>query len=71
MLDIRLIRDVPANQVDFLKSVAMAENAVKADSFPQPDGKVTLVVVYEKKEGAVGVKVADAAAQHGATVLTA
>lgn len=70
MLEVKQIKDVPENKVEFLKAVAIGEGALKADSFPQPDGKFTLIIVFEKKPGAVGQQVASAAADHGATMVT-
>lgn len=67
MFVVKQIHDVPKEKVKMLKEVAVAEGAVQVNEVPQKDGKVTLIVIFDKP----GAKVAAAALEHGATVETA
>jgi len=48
MFIIKQINDVPKEKVKMLKEVAVAEGAVQVSEVVQLDGKVTLILVFNK-----------------------
>ena len=64
MFIIKQINDVPKEKVKMWKEVAVAEGAVQVSEVVQLDGKVTLILVFNKP----GANVAAAALKDGATV---
>jgi hypothetical protein len=51
MTDKKVVKDVPADKVEQLKSIALSEGATKVELRLQPDGKYEVIATYSALPG--------------------